>query len=48
MQHPEVRSRLTKAGAEIVFMTPEEFDSYVRAQADIASVIVKAANIRAN
>ena len=48
MQQADVRERLTKAGAEIVFMTPDAFDTYVKAQADIASVIVKAANIRAN
>jgi tripartite-type tricarboxylate transporter receptor subunit TctC len=48
MQQPEVEARLTKAGAEIVLMSPEEFDGYVRAQADVAAVIVKAANIRAN
>jgi tripartite-type tricarboxylate transporter receptor subunit TctC len=48
MQHPDVRDRLTRLGAEIVLMTPEEFDAYVKAQAEIAAVIVKAANIRAN
>lgn len=48
MQHPEVRERLTRLGAEIVLMTPEEFDAYVKAQADVAAAIIKAANIRAN
>lgn len=48
MQHPEVRDRLTKLGAEIVMMTPEQFDAYVKAQAEVAAAIVKAANIRSN
>ena len=48
MQHPEVRDRLTRLGAEIVLKTPEEFDAYVKAQADVAAAIIKAANIRAN
>jgi tripartite-type tricarboxylate transporter receptor subunit TctC len=48
MQLPEVRDRLTKLGAEIVSMTPEQFDAYVKAQAEVAAAIVKAANIRAN
>src|SRR5262245_37633033 len=34
MQHPEVRERLTKLGAEIVLLTPEEFDAYVKRQAE--------------
>src|SRR5262245_56068634 len=48
MQHPEVRERLTKLGAEIVLFTPEEFDAYVKSQAEVAAVIVKAANVRGN
>ena len=48
MQNAEVRDRLTKLGAEIVLMTPEEFDAYVKAQAEVAAVIVKAANIKGN
>ena len=48
MQHPEVRERLTKLGAEIVLLTPEEFDAYVKRQAEVAAVIVKAANIKGN
>ena len=48
MQDPEVRDRLTKLGADIVLMTPAEFDAYVKAQAEVAAGIVKAANIRAN
>ena len=48
MQNPEVRERFTKLGAEIVLMTPEEFDAYVKAQAEVAAVIVKAANIKGN
>ena len=48
MQNPEVRDRLTRLGAEIVLLTPEEFDAYVKAQAEVAAAIIKAANIRAN
>jgi tripartite-type tricarboxylate transporter receptor subunit TctC len=48
MQNPEVRDRFTKLGAEIVIMTPEAFDAYVREQAAVAGAIVKAANIKAN
>ena len=48
MKDPEVRDRLIKLGAEIVLMTPEEFDAYVKSQAEVAAVIVKAANIKAN
>src|SRR4029077_17712738 len=33
MQNPEVRDRFTKLGADIVIMTPEAFDAYVREQA---------------
>jgi tripartite-type tricarboxylate transporter receptor subunit TctC len=48
MQSLEVRDRLTRLGAELVVMTPERFDAYVKAQAKVAASIVKAANIRAN
>ena len=48
MQQADVKDRLAKAGAEVVLMTPEAFDAYVQEQAEIASTIVKAANIRAN
>src|SRR5688572_13459929 len=48
MQQPDVRDRLVKVGGEIVLMNPEEFDAYWKAQAEVAAMIVKAANIRAN
>jgi tripartite-type tricarboxylate transporter receptor subunit TctC len=48
IQQADVRDRLFKLGADIVLMTPEQFDAYVRAQAEVAASIVKAANIRAN
>ena len=48
MQNAEVRERLTKLGAEIVLLAPEAFDAYVKEQAAVAGVIVKAANIKAN
>jgi|SRR5882672_534087 len=48
MQSTEVRERLTRLGAEIVVMTPERFDAYVKAQAKVAATIVKTANIRPN
>jgi tripartite-type tricarboxylate transporter receptor subunit TctC len=48
MQNPEVHDRFAKLGAEIVIMTPEAFDAYVKEQASVAGVIVKAAGIKAN
>ena len=48
MQNPELRERFTKLGGEVVIMTPEAFDAYVREQAAVAGAIVKAANIKAN
>ena len=44
----EVRARIEKLGAEPMAMTSAEFDRYVRAQADVAAAIIKAANIKAN
>jgi tripartite-type tricarboxylate transporter receptor subunit TctC len=48
MQSPEARERLTRLGAELIIMSPEQFDGYVKSQAAVAATIVKAANIRAN
>jgi tripartite-type tricarboxylate transporter receptor subunit TctC len=48
LQTPEVRARFEKLGAEPFIMTSEAFDAFVRAQAEIAGAIIKAANIRAN
>ncbi len=48
IQTPEVRARYEKLGAEPFLMTSEEFDAFVRAQAEVAGAIIKAANIRAN
>ncbi|HEX9684250.1 MAG TPA: tripartite tricarboxylate transporter substrate binding protein [Burkholderiales bacterium] len=48
IQTPEVRARYEKLGAEPFIMTSEAFDSFVRAQAEVAGAIIKAANIRAN
>src|SRR5262245_4346312 len=48
MQNPEVRDRFTKLGAEVVIMSPDAFDTYVKEQAAVAGVIVKAAGIKAN
>lgn len=45
---PEVRKRIDSLGAEPMSMTMSEFDKYVRAQADIAASIIKAAGILAN
>ena len=44
----EVRARIEKLGAEPMSMTAAEFDKYVRAQAQVAAAIIKAANIQAN
>ncbi|HSE01755.1 MAG TPA: tripartite tricarboxylate transporter substrate binding protein [Burkholderiales bacterium] len=48
IQTPEVRARYEKLGAEPFLMTLEDFDAFVRAQAEVAGAIIKAANIRAN
>lgn len=48
LQAPEVRARYENLGAEPFTLTPEAFDAFVRAQAEVAATIVKAANIRAN
>ena len=45
---PEVRKRIDSLGAEPMSMSMAEFDKYVRAQAEIAAGIIKAANIQAN
>ena len=48
LQTSEVRARFEKLGAEPFIMTSEAFDAFVRAQAEVAGAIIKAANIRAN
>ena len=48
LQTPEVRARYEKLGAEPFILTSEAFDAFVRAQAEVAGAIIKAANIRAN
>jgi len=48
LQAPEVRERFAKLGAEEFSVKAEEFDAFVRAQAEIAGAIIKAGNIRAN
>jgi len=48
LHSPEVRARFEKLGAEPFNQTPEAFDLFVRAQAEVAATIVKAAKIRAN
>jgi len=48
LQTSEVRARFEKLGAEPFILTSEAFDAFVRAQAEVAGAIIKAANIRAN
>lgn len=48
LQTGEVRARFEKLGAEPFIMTSEAFDAFVRAQAEVAGAIIKAAKIRAN
>lgn len=48
LQAPEVRERFAKVGAEEFAVKAEEFDAFVRAQAEIAGAIIKAGKIRAN
>lgn len=44
----DVRARIENLGAEPMSMTSAEFERYVRAQAEIASTIIRQANIKAN
>jgi tripartite-type tricarboxylate transporter receptor subunit TctC len=48
LQLPEVRERVERVGGETFVLQPEAFDAYLRAQAQAAGAIVKAANIRPN
>jgi tripartite-type tricarboxylate transporter receptor subunit TctC len=48
MQLPEVRERVERVGGETFVLQPEAFDTYLRAQAQAAGVIVKAANLKPN
>ena len=45
---PETRERFERLGGEVFAMKPEEFDTFIRTQAELAGGIVKAANIKAN
>lgn len=47
-QLTEVRERFEKVGGERFVLKPEAFDAYLRAQAQAAGAIVKAANIKPN
>jgi len=48
LQTAEVVERYAKLGAEPPAVRADAFDAFVRAQAEVAQAIVKAANIRAN
>ena len=46
VQTPAMRARFEALGAEPFVLTSEAFDAFVRAQAEVAGAIIKAANIR--
>jgi len=48
LQEPQVRTRLTEEGGEVVGGTPEQFSAYIRTETAKWSKVIKAANIRAD
>jgi tripartite-type tricarboxylate transporter receptor subunit TctC len=46
LKDPEVAAKLSKAGLVIVASSPEQFDSFIKAEVDKAARIIKAANIK--
>jgi tripartite-type tricarboxylate transporter receptor subunit TctC len=47
LKEPQVRTRLTEEGGEIVASTPAQFAAYIKAETVKWAKVVKAANIRA-
>jgi len=48
LNHPEVKERLAKLGAEPLPMTPEAFNAFIRAEMESAARIAQAASLKAN
>ena len=47
LQEPQVRTRLTEEGGDVVGSTPQQFSAYIRAETAKWAKVIKAANIRA-
>jgi len=47
LQEPQVRTRLTEEGGDIVASTPEQFSAYIKTETAKWARVIKAANIRA-
>ena len=45
LRKPEINSRLTRLGFDVVWNTPEEFAKYIRAETEKWEKVVKSANI---
>ena len=45
LRKPEINSRLTRLGFDVVWSTPEEFAKYIRAETEKWEKVVKSANI---
>ncbi len=45
LKKPDINSRLTRQGFDVVWSTPEEFAKYIRAETDKWEKVVKSANI---
>jgi tripartite-type tricarboxylate transporter receptor subunit TctC len=48
LNHPDVKERLTKLGAEGMPMTPEAFNAFIRTEMESAARIAQAAALKAN
>jgi tripartite-type tricarboxylate transporter receptor subunit TctC len=48
MELPAIKERLEMFGAELMPMSPSEFDAYVRDEISTNAVLVKAAGIKPN
>ena len=47
LQEPQVRTRLTEEGGDIVASTPDQFTAYIKIETAKWAKVIKAANIRA-
>lgn len=48
LQAPDLKERMAKIGAESMFMTPPEFDAYIKAEIRTNAALVKAAGVTVN
>ena len=48
LQAPDSKERMAKIGADLMLMTPREFDAYIRKELESNAALVKAAGIKVN